>query len=210
MTPSSPLPPPAVLVLIGMMLCCASVAQAQPSPGVRAGVVASTLTGVEAADSEGRIGFLVGAFARIGGTGAISIQPEVLVSQRNVKVQGDDTVFRVSMYYLDMPALMVVAPAIAGYIQPSLQFGPQLSILLSSDVEAESNMQPVDDFRDIALAVVAGIEVASHVAGRREAFGVGLRFALGLRGIRDGAPESGGTIPSAKHRGLAVTAFFRF
>lgn len=209
-TPPRPLLRSAVLVHLGMMLCCVPVAQAQPSLGVRAGVVASTLAGGDTAELGGRVGILVGAFARLGGPGAIAIQPEVVVSQRNVQLPGGTAASRVSMYYLDVPLLAVVAPAIAGYIQPSLHFGPQVSVLLSSDIEAGSDLQSSEDLRDIDLAVVAGIEVGSYLAGRREAFGVGIRYALGLREIRDADPASGGALPAARHRGFAVTAFFRF
>ncbi|MCW3072947.1 MAG: PorT family protein [Flaviaesturariibacter sp.] len=171
------------LPILAALLITAQSSMAQLKFGVKAGVNISKIDGKSFKDEFG-YGYLLGGFANIGLGGKLSIQPEVLLSQSQNKVDNDfNAIYQnafadassgnVKLNYLSIPILLDYK--LNKLI--SLQAGPQFSVLINKDKTALQNGQNAFDNGDLSL--VAGPSI--HLGG----INITGRYGIGLNNIND-------------------------
>jgi hypothetical protein len=110
-----------------------------------------------------RIGYAVGGFLAIRFDNGFSLQPEVIYTQKGVKVDlGEDTIvadIKFKADYLDVPILAryTFGKGLRGYVfaGPSLDF--KLNAKVESDILGESDEEDIsDDVESFEFAVVVG------------------------------------------------------
>jgi hypothetical protein len=196
----------AVCTLLFGAVLLADAALSQVDFGIRGGLNVSTFSGDDAEDSEAKLGALGGLFLNYAFSPALSVQPEVLFSQKGAQFDDEGDVLSLRINYIDVPVLVKYTIPTATGLLPSLYAGPQFSFKLS---EALSDGVEVDDFElikstDFGFAV--GADVGTRLAGRTQQFGVGLRYSLSLTNILD--LDFGD--PDLKNSVFAVSAYFGF
>lgn len=148
------------------------------SGGIKAGVNITNFSGgsFDNVDKKALIGFHAGGFLNFR-LGAISIQPEVLVSTAGAKFENADSSFK--LVYLSVPVMLKYRTTGGFY----LEAGPQIGFKLSEDVGNET----VNDFAknlDLAIAVGLGFQTKSGL-------GIGARYIAGLSKVGDFEPSAG-------------------
>lgn len=153
-----------------------STAQAQRnvSLGLKAGASYSSFVGAQAGNSGGIAGVLVGAFANIGLSRMVAIQPEVLYSRKGERANDIPGDFSTRLQYIDVP--------VAFHVNANGLFfeaGPQVGFLLAAD---EEYLNVTTDIKSRTNSVDFG-----YLAGlgyqRKTGPGIGLRYNGGLRNV---------------------------
>jgi hypothetical protein len=141
--------------------------------GVKAGVNYSTITADNTDGIQSKIGLQAGGLVNFGLSDLISIQPEVLYSQKGYQSEEDSDV-KVKMNYIDIPVMVKVN---AGGL--FFEAGPQLGILAgakltdgSTDVDIKEGLNTVD----FGYAVGLGYQLESGPM-------LGLRYNGGISNI---------------------------
>lgn len=126
--------------------------------GLKAGANLQKIQGVPFKDKF-TFGYQAGAFATIGLTSKIAIQPEVLFSSVNADtatqfstVYGFKQVDKIKINYLDIPILLNIKAA--KFL--TIQAGPQFSVLLDKNKSLLKNGESA--FKQGSLAAVAGLK----------------------------------------------------
>jgi hypothetical protein len=171
---------------ISLLIACVIFAQAtmaQINFGIKAGTNISKIEG-KAFKDEFKYGYLAGAFAEIGFGKKLSIQPEVLFSQHQTRV---DTAFSniyenaldlnnykdVKLNYLSIP--IVLNYKLANIL--SLQLGPQFGILMNQDKTLLENGKEAFSKGDFSVLGGAQVNLKSlRFTGR---------YVIGLTDIKD-------------------------
>jgi hypothetical protein len=160
--------------VLGLLAGLSSAAQAQDvSLGLKAGASYASFVGSQAGSVSGLFGFQGGAFANIGMSRMIAIQPEVLYSQKGAKAKNATDVYT-RLQYIDVPlALHVNADGLF------FEAGPQVGFLLAAD----SKFGPVStDVKSATNSVDFG-----YLAGlgyqRKTGPGIGLRYNGGFSNV---------------------------
>ena len=126
--------------------------------GLKAGANLQKIDGVPFKDKF-TFGYQTGAFATIGITSKIGIQPEILFSSVNSDtatqfstVYGFNKIDKVKLNYLDIPVLLNIhaAPFL------TLQFGPQFSVLLDKNKSLLKNGETA--FKQGSISAAAGLQ----------------------------------------------------
>ena len=169
--------------------------------GIKAGVNFSNITtnDDDIEDLKAKIGFQAGAMLKLNLTEKFAIQPEALFVRKgsNYKYLGADV--SSNLDYLDIPVLVVLQPF---DIPLQIQFGPQFSYLLGTNVKYENGVFGVEetyevereDFEDYDLgyAIGLGMNFGNSV--------LDIRFTQGLKEYEKGTQIGNITIePSSKH-----------
>ena len=154
--------------------------QAQESRiGLKTGVNFANFGGD--ADTDMRVGYHIGGFAKFQVSDALAIQPELLYSLQGYKTEGltfGGVTFaeeeNVNYHYVNIPVIFKIYP-MEGF---NLQVGPQFGYLASvtvdgEDVKSESNSKDMD----FGLAFGAGFDMNDVQ--------IGARYNLGLSDIAD-------------------------
>jgi hypothetical protein len=116
----------------------------------------------------------------LGGSRAISLQPEILYNRRGFEAQ--DTV-KLRMDYLELPLLFVYSP----FDHLSFHIGPQASVLLKvKENERELGEATKDRMNSLLWGAVAGLE------GRLSIVRLGARYQFGLNDIYKETASIGG------------------
>ena len=157
-----------------------SAVNAQVKYGVKAGLNLANVTG-DIDNTKMKAGFNVGAFAKVGLTESLSLQPELVFSAQGAKIkyaeQGISHDIKTNLSYVNVPVLLQYNTA-SGFFAET---GPQFGFLLSAKAKAEGDKEDVkDSFKSLDLdwAFGAGFLTKSNV-------GVNARFNLGLGNIAD-------------------------
>lgn len=151
----------------------AARAQSDVSLGLKAGASYASFVGAQSGNVTGLFGFQAGAFANIGLSRMVAIQPEVLYSQKGAKAK-DATDVYTRLQYIDVPlALHVNADGLF------FEAGPQVGFLLAAD----SKFGPVStDVKSVTNSVDFG-----YLAGlgfqRKTGPGIGLRYNGGFSNV---------------------------
>ena len=135
--------------------------------GAKAGINMSNYTGD--ANTDSKIGFLVGAFAEFKVNEKFAVQPEILFSALGAK---DDSDNYNSNY--------ILIPVMAKYYATqklSLEVGPQIGFLMSAKY-GSTDIKDGYKSTDFALNLGAGYDVAENI-------NLGLRYSLGLSNVSD-------------------------
>jgi len=99
------------ILSLALLAGAAGVANAQTGVkyGIKGGFNGSTFSGTDSKGSEYKAGFAAGVFANFGITDQVSIQPEVLFSQKGASVDdflgNSGTTFKSTLSYIDVPIL---------------------------------------------------------------------------------------------------------
>ena len=168
-------------VILSLALLAGMTGAAQAQTGVRfglkGGINYTTLTAKNTDGIESKLGLQAGAFANLGLSDLISIQPEVLYSQKGFQSK-DASKNKAKFNYIDIPVLVKVN---AGGL--FFEAGPQLGILASAkvtdgstDVDIKENLNTVD------FGYVAGLGYQLETGPM-----IGLRYNGGITDIaKDG------------------------
>lgn len=168
----------AKLPLLLASLFFAQATMAQLNLGIKAGTNISKIDGKSFKD-EFSYGYLLGGFANIGLGGKLGIQPEVLFTQSQSKVDSsfrniyqnafaDAQSGKIKLNYLSIPVVLTYKLGNA----LSLQAGPQFSILMNKDKNLLQNGRDAFDKGDLALLGGAQLKVSKLLLTGR--YGVGL------------------------------------
>jgi hypothetical protein len=166
---------------------------------------------VAGAKTELRIGYAAGGFLAIRFDNGFSIQPEVLYTQKGVKVDlGQGAVVadvRIKADYLDVPVLAryTFGKGLRGYVfaGPSLDF--KLSAKQEMDFLGESEEEDIsDEVEDFEFAVVfgGGIELGPLL--------LEARWSEGLTNLAKADGDESDEIPDLKSRTYLFLLGFRF
>ena len=148
--------------------------------GLKGGINYSTLTADDTEGIESKIGLQAGALANFGLSDLISIQPEVLYSQKGAQVE-DASDFKLKLNYIDVPVLVKVN---AGGL--FFEAGPQLGILASAkatDGDTDEDVKEGYNTVDFGYAVGLGYQLETGPM-------IGLRYNGGISNIIKDGPDS--------------------
>lgn len=177
------------LLALAAIVCCTQAATAQLTAGIKAGTNISKIEGKSLKD-EFRYGYLVGGFAMIGLGKTFAIQPEVLYTQTQTRVESDfrnvyQTAFRqmrngeVKLNYLTIP-VMLNYKAIGNVF--ALQAGPQFGVLLNKDNTLLENGRNAFKGGDFSMAAGAQLKISKAV--------ISGRYVVGMNNVSDIGDQS--------------------
>lgn len=217
----------ALVFAVAAVALFTSQAQAQGvTYGLKAGLNLANVTiksaSTDMPDFKSQIGGVEGIFVNFK-LGAVSIQPELLYSQRGTKWTEDEEVGvailtgHMRITSLELP-ILVKYNFLSGAVRPFVLAGPSISYLLSArwqynvhyytsgytDYSYAYSM--TDDLKKIALAGVFGIGADYHVS--KYVFSLEARYHLGLTNVIKDTEDS--DVTSAKHKGFTVLIGFGF
>lgn len=172
-----------IILSLGLLVGMAGAANAQTGItfGVKGGINYSTLTGDDVTGAESKVGLQAGALANFGLSDLISIQPEVLYSQKGAQSE-DDSDSKLKLNYIDVPVLVKVNA-------DGLFFegGPQVGFLAgakSTDGNTDVDVKEGYNTVDFGYAVGLGYQAESGPM-------IGLRYNGGITNIiKDGDDDS--------------------
>lgn len=179
--------------------------------GVKGGLNLSNLYIDHVTDEHVRESYHAGLYAKLPVLDFISVQPELLYSEKGAEVTyGADNTERsveYSLRYIDMPVLLRVD--ISNFY---VNAGPYGSYLLDAQTKVTSNASGTneqefdlneDNFSTFDYGVAGG------VGFQWKAFDLGVRYNLGLRdvGSKDQRPGANGTDPLSNGRNSVAQAY---
>jgi len=188
------------VVVAGLFVASLAVPQASAQGiklGVKGGVNIADIGGKDA-DSLGstktKAGFVGGVFAEIMIGDMFAIQPEVLYSQKGIKVEDVGATAKFKLDYIEVPVLFKVNIPIEGSkVRPSVYAGPAVALKASCKVSGSLGGVSVDvDCDDPSIdvpvkstdfGVAFGGGIAFDVGGAE--VGVDVRYTLGLSKVSD-------------------------
>jgi len=186
-----------IVALIFAGLCTAGMAQGF-SAGLKAGANITNFNGgnFDAVKKKAIVGFHGGGFMNFS-LGAISLQPEVLISTQGARIDSVSGSYDWKVTYLTVPVMLKYRSAGGFY----LEAGPQVGFKLSEDVKNET----IDDFAK-GLDLSAGAGLGFQTKG---GLGIGGRYLVGLSKVGDfDASHSGGIDPDFKNSVIQLGIFF--
>ena len=162
-----------IILSLALLAGFASVANAQTGVkyGIKGGFNGATFSGTDSKGSEYKAGFAAGGFLNFGISDQISIQPELLYSQKGASADGqtfgsyNDATAKVTLGYIDVPILARVNTGDDGK-GLFFELGPQGSFLLHqrSFIEDSGGKEisgtrstSTDDFNKVVIGYVGGI-----------------------------------------------------
>lgn len=166
--------------------------------GLKAGANITNFTGgnFDAVKKKAIVGFHGGGFLNFS-IGAISLQPELLISTQGARIDSVSGSYDWKVTYASMPLMLRYRSSGGFYIEA----GPQFSFKLGEDVKNET----IEDFAK-GLDLSAGAGLGFQTKG---GFGIGGRYLVGLSKVGDFKPsESGGIDPDFKNSVIQVGIFF--
>jgi len=168
-----------------LALAASGAAQAQRVRlGLKGGPSYTTVVGQHVAGAASKWGFHGGVLVNVKLSDQLSLQPEVLYSQKGTKGAADSN--RINLNYVDLPVLLRVATGLGGLF---IEVGPQLGYLAGSDASIGSRTplaRVTADFAgsyppfDLGYATGFGYQLANGL-------GLGLRYNGGFTHVLKGA-----------------------
>ncbi|GAA4033778.1 porin family protein [Hymenobacter glaciei] len=155
-------------------LSSAARAQSDVSLGLKAGASYASFVGAQSGNVTGLFGFQAGAFANIGLSRMVAIQPEVLYSQKGAKAKDVVGDYSTRLQYIDVPlALHVNADGLF------FEAGPQVGFLLAADNRAGAVSTDVKSATNsVDFGYLAGLGYQ-----RKTGPGIGLRYNGGFSNV---------------------------
>ena len=174
-----------LFVMATLALAASGAAQAQRVRlGLKGGPSYTTVVGQHVAGAASKWGFHGGVLINVKLSDQLSLQPEVLYSQKGTKGAADSN--RINLNYVDLPVLLRVATGLGGLF---IEVGPQLGYLAGSDASIGSRTplaRVTADFAgsyppfDLGYATGFGYQLANGL-------GLGLRYNGGFTHVLKGA-----------------------
>ena len=165
------------------------------SAGIKAGANFTNFTGgdFDAVKKKAIVGFHGGGFLNFS-FGALSLQPEVLISTQGARIDSANKSYDWKLTYATIPVMLKFKPAGGFYFE----LGPQVGFKLSENVSDET----INDFAknlDLSAAVGLGIQTKGGI-------GIGARYLVGLSKVGDFDPPKD-IDPDFKNSVIQVGAF---
>lgn len=167
---------------------------AQPSFGLRAGLNVATIvpdSETDLTDRGAKLGFIGGVYAEVPVASGVSLQPEVLYSQKGVDRDAPNA--SIGVDYLEIPLLVKAGLPVSDLLDVDVYAGPALAIKLGDDDEVDTAR-----FNSTNLGVSAGIGLASGP------FGVDARYTFSVQDATEGEAND------FRHRVVSLTGVYRF
>lgn len=183
-----------------------------PKIGIKGGINLSNLYVDNVKDENVKVGANIGLYAKIPVTKCVSIQPEVLYSQKGAQVNYNNLFgsgkYRYNFDYIEIPVSLVFS--IAKKI--SILAGGYTAFLASAkvkDVDANGNINGVkelnkDNFETFDYGLVGGVGFDV------ENTNIGLRYSYGLKNIGKDGTLSGNLLQNSKNSVISLTIGFAF
>ncbi len=182
------------ILAFALLITTASFAQ-NFSGGIKAGANFSNFTGgdFDAVKKKAIVGFHGGGFLNFS-FGALSLQPEVLVSTQGARIDSANKSYDWKVTYATIPVILKYRTATGFY----LEAGPQVGFKLSENVSDET----IEDFaKGLDLSAAAGLGFQT-----KGGLGIGARYLVGLSKVGDFDPPKG-IDPDFKNSVIQVGAF---
>ena len=182
------------ILALSLLITTASFAQ-NFSAGIKAGANFSNFTGgdFDAVKKKAIVGFHGGGFLNFS-FGALSLQPELLVSTQGARIDSANKSYDWKVTYATVPVLLKFRSAGGFY----LEAGPQVGFKLSENVSDET----IDDFaKGLDLSAAAGLGFQT-----KGGLGIGARYLVGLSKVGDFDPPKN-IDPDFKNSVIQVGAF---
>lgn len=177
-----------IVLSVALLAGAATAANAQATLGLKAGVVAATVSGDNTEEADNRFGFQVGATANFGINDMFSFQPELLYSQKGFQLEAEDSGVnlesKTTFHYIDLPLL---ARLNAGGL--FFEAGPQFGYLVGRKTETEfsgggvsgsGSDDDLDGFRKLDVGYIAGLGYQLE-----SGLSLGVRYNGGITNIFD-------------------------
>jgi opacity protein-like surface antigen len=142
--------------------------------GVKGGLNIANFKGDDADGTDSKVGINIGAFARIGLTKKLALQPELIYSQEGCKDNSDN---KWKLNYLNIPLLL--RAKMFGTDNFNLMAGPQIGFLVKSEIDNGDISVDADDLlksTNFSLAFGLAYDI-------NDKFSVDARYNLGLTKI---------------------------
>jgi opacity protein-like surface antigen len=181
----------AILGLAFTLMASPAFAQGGITGGLKVGVnFADISADDEDEEEEGgegklRIGFVAGGFVDFAVTPAVSVQPEILFTQKGTKFEGDGFEIRNELTQVQIPVLAKFKVPTSGSVKPFIVVGPGFGINTSAKAVFEVDGEEVDEDDLLDDDEVERFEV-SFIFGAGVQFGkasVEVRYDLGLTNL---------------------------
>lgn len=183
-----------MILALSLLVCTVSFAQ-NFSGGIKAGANISNFNGgnFDAVKKKAIVGFHGGGFLNFS-FGALSLQPELLVSTQGARIDSASRSYDWKVTYATVPVLLKFRSAGGFY----LEAGPQVGFKLSEDVSDER----IEDFaKSLDLSAAAGLGFQT-----KGGLGIGARYLVGLSKVGDFEPSQN-IDPDFKNSVIQVGAF---
>ncbi|WP_035563048.1 porin family protein [Hymenobacter sp. IS2118] len=167
-----------LILSLGLLMSVATAASAQEIRfGVKAGANYSSVTADETDGIESKIGLQAGLLANFALSDLISIQPEVLYSQKGLQSEADSD-DKLKLNYIDVPLLVKVN---AGGL--FFEGGPQVGFLAGAKITDGNEDRDIKDlYNTVDFGYVAGLGYQLESGPM-----IGLRYNGGISNIvKDG------------------------
>lgn len=184
------------ILLMAISVITAGAVYAQDfSAGVKAGVNISNFTGgdFDAVKKKAIVGFHGGGFLNFR-FGALSLQPELLVSTQGARIDSANGSYDWKVTYATVPVMLRLGAG-SGFF---FELGPQVGFKISESVTDDS----IEDFaRGLDLSAAAGLGVQT-----KGGLGLNARYLVGLSKVGDFDPSEN-IDPDFKNSVLQVSLF---
>ena len=168
-----------IVLFLGLLPCVTVNGHAQSAPrfGLKAGLALANWRGQGVSGTKSNVGFQVGGLARIDINDLLSLQPELLYSQKGYNSEANGLKTKSTLSYVDLPLLLRVN---AGNL--FFEAGPQLGYLVARNVTLSGTMS-------VTGSGTSGLSKfdAGYIAGLGYQFAsslnLGLRYNGGLTSV---------------------------
>ncbi|MHA4806704.1 porin family protein [Flavitalea flava] len=184
-----------------------------PKFGIKGGLNLTNLYVDNASDEHLKAGFNAGVYAKLPVTKGVSIQPELLYSQKGAKENYNNFIegsgeYKFNLGYVELPVVAVFNIA----KNFNLHAGGYAAYLVSANVKDVSNDGSIngaadlkaDNFKRFDFGLVGGLSVDV------QNFTIGARYNYGLSNIGKSGSLSGDLTKNSKNAGVSVFVGFAF
>jgi Outer membrane protein beta-barrel domain len=186
-----------ILLSLALFITVASYAQ-NATVGLKAGANITNFTGgdFDAVKKKAIVGFHGGLYANFK-LGALSIQPEVLISTQGARIDSVNGSYDWKVTYATVPVMLRYRTPAGIYFEA----GPQVGFKLSEDVKNET----IENFaKGLDLSAAAGLGFQT-----KGGFGIGARYLVGLSKVGDFDNTVANPDPDFKNSVIQVGVFFK-
>ncbi len=182
-----------IIFALSILSCTACFAQ-KFSAGIKAGANFTNFTGgdFDAVKKKAIVGFHGGGFLNFA-FGALSLQPEVLISTQGARIDSANRSYDWKLTYATIPVMLKFKPSVFYF-----EIGPQFGFKLSENVSDET----INDFaKNLDVSAAAGLGFQT-----KGGLGIGARYLVGLSKVGDFDPPKN-IDPDFKNSVIQVGAF---
>jgi hypothetical protein len=193
-----------VILSIALLTGVSATAQAQSIKyGLKAGASLTSITGSDSDAAKYKFGFNGGVLANLGLNDMVSIQPEILYSNKGYKFKYLQEDTRVALNYIDVPVLVKVATGATGLF---FELGPQVGFRLSADIkDSDYSVSFKDNTHSIDFGYAAGLGFQAESGPV-----VGLRYNGGFTNIGKNGYFNGLPVTATNSKNSAFQLYVGF